>query len=362
MADAVIQPDVKFIKDVIGSGGGDLKKCFQRATCSTVCTLSPDDRPFPRKQMIEAQWGLKEKVLAGPAIWLCHNCGDCTVYCPRGARPGDVFGALRREAIKHFACPGFMGRLVNSPKALLLLVLVPVLLFGAQWARGPETAGARGEFAKEYPLPLLESLFFLICGLVLIAFVAGLVRFVKALRAGGAGAPILSNLPAVLIEVMSHRKFADCGAEKNRYYGHLLTLWGFLGLAIVGTVIGMGVMAGMIHTPLPLASPLKIFANLSALVILAGVLILLADRLGDAEKRSRSTYFDWFFLVVLGGIVLTGVASQVLREMETWIMYPVYFVHLVLVFMLFVYAPYSKLAHMVYRTVAMAATWRKPAV
>ena len=89
-----------------------------------------------------------------------------------------------------------------------------------------------------------------------------------------------------------------------------------------------------------------------------GALILLGDRLRDPEKRARSTYFDWFFIVVLTSIVFTGFASQITREMETVIMYPVYFVHLVLIFMLFVYAPYSKLAHLVYRTVAMAAMRR----
>ena len=360
MADSLlIQPDAAFIKDVTGSGGGDLKKCFQCATCSVVCTLSPDEAPFPRKQMIEAQWGLKEKVLADPAIWLCHNCGDCTTYCPRGARPGDVFGALRREAIKYFAWPGFLARAVNNPKALLVLALIPALLFGVLFMWGPETASAEGEFAKEYPLYVLETLFFTIAGLVTLAFVAGAARFVKALRAAGASAPILAGLWPALVDIMTHKRFADCGAEKNRYWGHLLTMWGFIGLAVMGTVVGVGTMFGVMHTPLELTNPWKIFANVCSVVILVGVLILLVDRLKDPVKRAASTYFDWFFLLTLAGIVLTGIASQFLRLAGTGFMYPVYFVHLMLVFMLFLYAPYSKLAHLAYRTIAMAATRRK---
>lgn len=359
MADLVIHPDTKFIQEVTASGGGDLKKCFQCATCSTVCTLSPEDSPFPRKQMIEAQWGLKDRVLSDPAIWLCHNCGDCTTLCPRGARPGDVFGALRQQAIQQFARPGFLGRMVNSPKALALLVLLPVLLFGLQWATGPETAGAEWEYAHEFPLWLLEAAFFTISGLVVIAFIASLARFVGSLREHGADGPILANLIPTLKDIVTHKNFSECGAERNRYWGHMLTLWGFVGLAFVGTVIGMGSLAGIVHTPLAQTDPLKILANISAVVLLVGALVLLGDRVRDPVKRARSTYFDWFFLIVLTGIALTGLASELLREFEVSIMYQVYFVHLVLVFMLFVYAPYSKLAHLAYRTVALAAMRKK---
>ena len=53
MADAyVVEPDVGFIKEVKGLGGGDLKKCFQCATCSVACPIAPDNKPFPRKEMI----------------------------------------------------------------------------------------------------------------------------------------------------------------------------------------------------------------------------------------------------------------------------------------------------------------------
>ena len=105
------------------------------------------------------------------------------------------------------------------------MVLIPVLLFGGLMLWGPETESAELEFANEYPLYLLEGLFFTIATLVIISFVVGITRFIKALRASGADGPILSGLVPSLVEIMSHKRFADCGAEKNRYWGHLLTLW-----------------------------------------------------------------------------------------------------------------------------------------
>ena len=87
-ASAQVQPDSEFIEGVMRAGGGDLKKCFQCATCCSVCELASEERSFPRPQVAMAQWGMKDRLLQDPAVWLCHNCGDCTDRCPRGARPG----------------------------------------------------------------------------------------------------------------------------------------------------------------------------------------------------------------------------------------------------------------------------------
>jgi len=73
MADTyVIEPDLDFIKDIGALGGEDLKKCYQCATCSVACPISPDTKPFPRKEMIAASWGLKGHLVVPQLRRLFH--------------------------------------------------------------------------------------------------------------------------------------------------------------------------------------------------------------------------------------------------------------------------------------------------
>jgi len=95
MAEAqLVQPDLDLIRRVRRRGGDTLKQCYQCATCSVVCNLSPEDSPFPRKEMLWAGWGQRDRLLADPDVWLCHQYNDCTTHCPRGVRPGDVLAAI----------------------------------------------------------------------------------------------------------------------------------------------------------------------------------------------------------------------------------------------------------------------------
>ena len=127
----LIKPDTQFINYLKKNGGDSLKKCFQCATCSVVCSLSPEEKAFPRKEMIAASWGQKDNLLSDPDVWLCHGCSDCSTYCPRGAKPADVLAAIRSYIVEFFAFPKFMGSILREPKYLILLLLIPFLiLFG----------------------------------------------------------------------------------------------------------------------------------------------------------------------------------------------------------------------------------------
>ncbi len=56
---------------------------------------------------------MKDKLIADPDVFLCHHCGDCTTYCPRGAKPGEVLGAIRAYAYNFYGWPAGLAKLAS---------------------------------------------------------------------------------------------------------------------------------------------------------------------------------------------------------------------------------------------------------
>ncbi|MEN8151969.1 MAG: 4Fe-4S dicluster domain-containing protein, partial [Planctomycetota bacterium] len=77
----VVSPNLEFVNELIDGGADTLKQCMQCANCSVACELSPDDSPFPRREMILAQWGQKDELIEDPNIWMCFGCTDCSIQC-----------------------------------------------------------------------------------------------------------------------------------------------------------------------------------------------------------------------------------------------------------------------------------------
>lgn len=380
MAEArVIKPDLEFVKKVMSSGGESLKKCYQCATCSVVCNVTPEDKPFPRKEMIQAQWGLKDKLFSNPDIWLCHQCSDCTAYCPRGAKPGEVLGAVRKLSIEHYAFPSFMGKAVGNPKSFWMLLAVPVVLFATILTYLGKLSIPEHDivYARDMiPVPVIDTVFIAAALFAVLGFFAGIVRYWKDLKSG---AEISTNpwqkkvkgpLPVIImntiIEFMTHNRFMKCEVTKDRSNSHMFVFFGFVGLAITTTwaivyIYGhafFGVQPTYFfnfgESPYPQHDPMKILGNLSALLLFAGILQVIMNRKKNAEKAGNGSYYDWLFISLILTIVTTGILSQVLRLADVTVLaYPTYFIHLVAVFFLFAYAPFSKMAHMVYRTTAL---------
>ncbi len=354
--ETVITPDLNFVRSLREAGAETLKKCYQCATCSVVCPISPDDKPFPRKEMVMAQWGMKEELAADPDVWLCHNCNDCSKYCPRGARPGDVLSVIRQKAIEENAVPGFMGKIVRNP---FLALLIPIILFLAVLG---STGHLRmpGEGAIEYsnflPVIYIEVIFMSAIGLAGVAYLMSLLKFWKSIGSNGSATSkgFVPSLIGTIIELISHKRFAKCEANGDRRIGHLLVLYAFVGLAITTIWITYYYYVPHIETHIPLSDPMKWLGNISAAALIIGSLILVMNRMKEQGIDTVSSSFDWTFLIMIVLLAVSGIATEAVRLAGIKaIAYPVYFIHLVFVFYVIVYFPYSKLAHMGYRTLAI---------
>jgi len=363
MAEQVISPDLRFVKDILASGGEDLKKCYQCSTCTVVCNVTPDNKPFPRKEMMYAQWGIKDKLISNPDIWLCHQCSDCTANCPRGAKPGEVLGAVRKLAIQHYS-PTPLSKMVGDPKYLLILFAIPVLLFLSYIVpKGYLDISAipRGEdggivYSKFMPVfPQIDVTFGAAAFFALVCFVLGIKRYWSDMSAGvSIQGNIADSIKTTIAEILAHKRFEKCNVTKDRKTAHLLVFYAFIGLAITTTLAIVYLYGFHYESPYPLYDPLKLIGNISALALLYGITLVTGNRLKNAEKAGKGSYFDWLFITVVYGIVVTGILAELLRLANiAMLAYPTYFAHLVFVFFLFAYAPFSKMAHMVYRATAM---------
>ena len=84
--------------------------------------------------------------------------------------------------------------------------------------------------------------------------------------------------------------------------------------------------------------------------------MLFANRLKRNDKLvGQTTAFDRFFLWLVLAVIATGVATEIFRYMIAvpTVGLAVYIVHLGVVLSLFLTLPYSKFAHIYYRSLAM---------
>ncbi len=364
----MIEPDLNFIKEIGIMGGDDLKKCYQCATCSVACPISPDNHPFPRKEMIAASWGLKDRLVGNADIWLCHNCGDCTTRCPREAKPGDVLAAIRTYAIKEYAFPKKLAEMVNDPKKLPHILAIPAVLFIVLGVITglldftPE--GDHVAHANFFSTWLVDLIFVPATFFAIAVFGMGLKRFLSdihqnALIEGKTDkekiepVEFVKALGRIIPTILKHQKFTECGENRERSTSHMMVLYGFIGLFIVTNIFFVVLYVFGIHGPYSQLNPVKWLANVAGVTLVIGSLLMIKKRLD--QKDQKSTYKDWFLVGMVFAVAITGMLTEMTRlGGAAGLTYFIYFIHLITVFCIIAYLPYTKLAHLVYRTVAMA--------
>jgi len=383
----VITTSSEFREAFATRGGEAANRCYQCATCSSVCELAPENAPFPRRQILWAQWGLVDRLMSDPGAYLCHQCNDCNVRCPRDVAPGDVMAATRAMVVENLATPKFVGKLVGNVKTSWpLLVFAPIVfwivLLAVTTGLGEvdphhdlQPSATMGQFFYDHYVPhfLIYAVYFSATGWILIALWSSGRKYWKLLGNGvQREGSLLGNLPGALIDVATHKKFSQCdGGIAKRKWGHFLVMWGFAGAAItsgfaVVYLYGNSVPFSWFFKILPFETPgypvpiyhwVKWLGNASAIALVLGGLLLWFNRRNTGNKLvGATTAFDRFFLWIVLAVIGTGVFTEIFRFVAVgpYVGFTVYVIHLGVVLCLFLTLPYSKFAHILYRTLAMA--------
>ncbi len=386
MAQLKIQPDMDFVRGLSEAGGDSVKKCYQCATCSVACPVAPANSPYPRKEMVWASWGMKDKLKGDIDLWLCHNCGNCSELCPRGARPADIMSAARNMVYRDLTEPSIIGKWMSSAKGLPMLFGIPAILFLVIWAIRASIVGSWFPTNEDGSI-VYSSIFhilFVIDPLFMVTFFGAVFVLFNGSRkliasfkpegtmlVVGKTKPWFLHLFDVLIqEVRTHKKFSDCHAQdeteeqqkdkNSRKVGHMMLVASFAALATVTAVVAGAAWGGMIFpalqmpTPLDQLNPVKILANIGALAMVVSLGMLTVRRRKLNPSKETSSFYDWYLLGIIWLVAITGILSQMFRLMEFAVpAFSIYYLHLVTVWMLFAYLPWSKLGHFVYRVVAL---------
>lgn len=370
---SIVVSDLGVVDRMVGFGAETLRRCYQCGTCSVVCPRTPLENAFPRKEMVWAQWGLHDKLLTDADAWLCYQCNDCITHCPVDARPGDVMAATRDLQIEGYAVPRFMARIPAEVSLLPLAVAIPaaavaLLVLVAVVLGDGGFSLPSGDILFEHFIGhgWLDIVTLSLVGAVAAVSAISLRRFWAGLQAtvppGTPRQPLMRALRGTAGEVFGHQGFDDCKTAHMRRGAHMAIFYGFLGLVAATTgaalyteifpIVGIEWQGNELS--LPIWDPVKIVGNVGGIALLAALAQTMWARRSRPRTTGKSAYSDWFFSGLLALTALTGFGAEILRFAGVRAAYPAYLVHLVFVFGLFIYFPFSKFSHVMYRTAALA--------
>jgi ferredoxin len=350
----MIEPDLEFVEELAKFGAKDFRKCYQCATCSVSCSLSEDQNPFPRKEMLWAKWGLKDRLLKDVDVWQCYYCGDCSAQCPRGAEPGETMMALRRWLTAQYDWTGIARRFYLSEAteigAIVGVGLFVVALF--YFFAGPMIPDrmAINTFAPVIWVEIGDWIMALILSTFLLSNSYRMVR----LAIGDQKIPLsvyAQEAKTFVLNFLTQKRWRDCGEDRRRWLMHFLLVTGYLTMMTLVIVFLRWFQVD--DTSWHFTSFFGYYATAVLLYITVEMALSRLKKQDQVHKHSE--FSDWLFLVLLFLTTLTGIIMHALRLADLPVpTYYSYVIHLAIaVPMLVVEVPFGKWSHLMYRPLAL---------
>ncbi len=351
--------DAKLSKDLKLFGAEDVKKCYQCGNCSATCGLNDRQQMFPRRQMLEAQLGIEDKLTTSLEPWLCYYCGECSERCPRGAEPGETMMSLRRWLTAKYDFTGISRLFYRSGKAELLVIILTAIatafgftMYGFSHGGDINTYDGETAFLPAHAVHLFDWGMAAVLTTLLTINVLRMWWFTVAGRKDikvGLGSYI-ANAFALPFHFLTQQRYAKC--ERRRPWMMHLVL--ALSYAILFTLV-------MFFLEDFQAGPetnwtLHAFGYVATLGLIGVSIFAIAGRFKKQESHYKHSHeSDWLFVWLLFIVATTGIIQHILHRTGMDLYANIaYVIHLSCVVpMLILEVPFSKWSHMAYRPLAI---------
>jgi len=364
MSATAILSDPTLLADIRRYGKFDTSGCYQCGSCTLSCELVGNHVTFPRRTLRYALLGLSSPLVAGLEPWVCQDCGDCSLLCPRQAEPRISMMTVRRFLTAQYDWTGLAGKILQSRTWHLVslgaaagLTLVLIVLYHLWYVE----LGFGDFVGTEMPLDhMFPTMTYYTLVVILLPF---LILFSHAARMWWftmrQNGPEKIPLSAYVVEAWTYvyrsaaqplmRKCPDSG----RWLGHWLLALGTALMLIIKVFALSWFQTAEFY---PLYHPQRWLGYLAAAFIIYGIGDILVGRVRAKKEFYKETRLeDLIFPILLLLTALSGLAVHISRYLGFGLTcHFAYALHIVIATpMLLIEMPFGKWSHMIYRPLAL---------
>jgi len=355
--------DPTLLADIRRYGKFDTTGCYQCGSCTLSCDLVGDSATFPRRTIRYALLGLRQPLVASLDPWVCHDCGDCSIVCPRQAEPRISMLTIRRFLSAQYEWTGLGGKVYQSDvwyagSLIFVALLTIALIVGYHlWY----LAMPAGDFARNslglglgHMFPIITYYTLAVILLPLLLLLSRVVRIWR-LTMRGASIPLsayVAEWGTYAYQSVTQAMLRKC-PQKGRWLGHWLLAFGTVIMLAIKT---FGLRWFQTENIYPFYNPQRWVGYVAAICILYGIGDISVGRWRAKKEVYKETHFhDMVFPVLIVLTVLTGLTAHTLRYLGFGLgCHYFYALHVIVATpMLVIEMSFGKWSHMVYRPLAL---------
>jgi len=359
-----VQSDPTLLASIRRYGKFDTTGCYQCGSCTISCELVTDFVSFPRKSIRYALLGLRGPLLGSLEPWVCHDCGDCSLVCPRQSEPRISMQTLRRFLTAQYDWTGIASKVLQSKTWYLaslisaaFLVLLLIIGYHLWYVGMPARDFASTALGLDHMFPLMTYYTLTVILLPLLLLFSRVFRIWRLTmgREGQTRPPLFLYLLEAWVYVYQSATdslMRKC-PERSRWLGHWMLA---TGVAVMLTIKVFALRWFQTDNLYPLYHPQRWIGYIATGLILYGIGDILVGRLlARKEIYKETTFQDLMFPILLVLTVLSGLAAHIFRYLGFGLTcHFLYALHIIVATpMLLVEMSFGKWSHMVYRPLAL---------